>query len=216
MIKGAIFDLDGTLIDSMPVWLNVGKMFLNSIGIEPPAQFYEDVKFLEILDYAVYFNKHYGTDLDPYEVKKAVYGILEDYYTNKFQLKEGVREFLAMLKDKGVKLTVATATDEFLVRKVLERNGIYNMFEATFSCRDYNTSKYEPKIFDVAREKMGTPKEETFIFEDALYSIKTAAANGYPICGVYEKETPEHQAEIKELSTVYIKSFAEGMEIFSK
>lgn len=216
MIKGAIFDLDGTLLDSMPVWLNVGRIFLNGMGIEPPMQFYKDIKFIEILDYADYFNTHFGTHLEAHYVKNAIYDILDEYYSNKFQLKPYVPEFLTALKGTGVKLAVATATDEFLVKKALMRTGIYDFFEGIFSCRDYDTSKHEPKIFDIARQKIATPKENTFIFEDALYSIKTAVSNGYPVCGVYEKETPEHQEEIKKLSTVYITNFKEGIEIFSQ
>lgn len=111
MIRGAIFDLDGTLIDSMPVWTDIGARYMRTKGIEPDQKFYDDVRFLKILDYAEYINKRYGLNEDAFALKLKLNDMMEYYYFNEFLLKEGVKDFLAFLKSHGVKLAVATATD---------------------------------------------------------------------------------------------------------
>lgn len=207
MIKGAIFDLDGTLIDSMPVWTDIGARYIKAKGIEPDKKFYDDVRFLKILDYAEYLNKRYGLNEKAFELKLKINQMMEYYYYNEFMLKEGVKDFLIFLKSEGVKLAVATATDAYLVKSVLERNGVYELFDGFFSCRDYNTSKDEPKIFELALKKLGTNKEETYIFEDALYSMKTAHRAGFPICAVYDSAASEHEDDIKEIASIYLETF---------
>ena len=214
MIKGAIFDLDGTLIDSMPVWMGVGAKYLKQRGITPKPHFYTDIKFIEVLGYADYMNREYGLDLEAYSLKDEINRMMEYEYFNSIKLKEGVREFVEALADKGVKLAVATATDEYLVREVLTRNGIYDKFTATFSCRDYKTTKDEPKLYETALAALGTKKEETFIFEDAVYAIKTANKAGFPICAIYDEAAQDDWNEITSLSTYAIESFTQGKEIF--
>ena len=215
MISGAIFDLDGTLIDSMPVWTDIGARYLKTKGIEVDKQFYDDVRFLKVLDYAGYINKRYGLNEDAFELKLKINDMMEYYYFNEFVLKDGVKEFLEFLKNHGVKLAVATATDAYLVKRVLERNGVYDMFDGFFSCRDYNTSKDEPKIFELALEKLGTKRDETYIFEDALYAMKTAKKAGFPVCAVYDSAAKEHEQKIKEISDIYLDSFLDAQKAFA-
>lgn len=148
MIKGAIFDLDGTLLDSMPVWTSIGARYLKTLGITVDERFYDDVRFMKIPDYAEYFNKRYGLNEDSFGLKLKINDMMKYYYFNEFKLKEGVKEFLLTAKKNGVKLAVATATDAYLVEEVLKRNGVLELFDARFSCRDYNTDKDEPKIYE--------------------------------------------------------------------
>ena len=215
MIRGAIFDLDGTLIDSMPVWTDIGARYMRTKGIEPDQKFYDDVRFLKILDYAGYINKRYGLHEDAFALKLKLNDMMEYYYFNEFLLKEGVKDFLAFLKSHGVKLAVATATDAYLVKRVLERNGVYDMFDGFFSCRDYDTSKDEPKIFELALEKLATKKEESYIFEDALYAMKTAKRAGFPVCAIFDSAAKEHEQKIKEISDIYLDSFLDAQKAFA-
>ena len=216
MIKGAIFDLDGTLLDSMPIWTDIGARYLRKLGFEPDEKFYDDVRFMKIPDYARYFNERYGLHEDSFELKLKINDMMEYYYLNEFKLKSGVREFLALLKQKGVKLAVSTATDAYLVKAVLTREGVYDEFDALFSCRDHNTSKDEPKIYDLALDAIGTPRSETFIFEDALYAMRTAVRAGYPLCAVYDYAARFDEPEIRKLANVYMNSFWEGETLFFK
>lgn len=214
MIKGAIFDLDGTLIDSMPVWTDIGARYIRKMGIEPDEKFYDDVRFMKIPDYAQYFNERYGMHEESFALKLKINDMMEEYYLHEFRLKEGVREFLDMLLEKGVRIAVATATDAYLVKAVLTREGVYDKFDALFSCRDYSTSKDEPLIFELALKALGTPKEDTFIFEDALYAMKTAARAGFPICAVHDYAARFDEPQIRKLATVYMDSYAQGEELF--
>ena len=214
MIKGAIFDLDGTLLDSMPVWTSIGARYLKTLGITVDERFYDDVRFMKIPDYAEYFNKRYGLNEGSFGLKLKINDMMKYYYFNEFKLKEGVKEFLLTAKKNGVKLAVATATDAYLVEEVLKRNGVLELFDARFSCRDYNTDKDEPKIYELALSAIGTKKEESYIFEDALYAIKTAKKADFPVCAVYDPAAKEDWENITELSDVTVKSFKEAKDEF--
>jgi thiamine-phosphate diphosphorylase len=193
VMQGAIFDLDGTLVDSMPYWENIAADYLKSIGITPKSGLREQVRKMFLRESAEFVKKEYSLSLSVEEIINGVNETVAHYYCNDIVLKPGVTEMLQSLT--GVKKYVCTLTDSKLTRTVLERNGILKYFDGILSAVDYNIGKDTPKIYEMAREALGTPKQYTYIFEDSDYAIETAKKGGFTVVGVYDEHTDRSKIE---------------------
>jgi HAD superfamily hydrolase (TIGR01509 family) len=208
-IKGAIFDLDGTLLDSMPLWNNFGQYYLQTRGIVSPAGLGETLKAMSLLQAARYFREHFGFVDTETEILIQFNDLLAMHYRDRIVLKPQVYSFLKRLKEAGVKLCIATATDRNLAQAALQRLGIIGCFEFILTCADVCCGKDEPLIFLRSLDMLGTKKEETIVFEDALYAIKTAKEAGFLVAGVFDESAKADADEIKILTNYYINSFEE-------
>lgn len=208
-IKGAIFDLDGTLLDSMFIWDTIGEDYLKSQGILPKENLNETFKSMSLLQAAEYYQSEYGLSLTTEEIMDGVNDMIEHFYADVVLTKPGVAEFLEKLKKCGTKMCVATATDKHLVKAALERNGILNYFSEIFTCTEVGAGKDNPLIFNRALAHLGTNIADTLVFEDALYAIKTAKGAGFTVCGVEDTSEKSNQAIIKNMVDIYIHSYLE-------
>ncbi len=208
MIRGAIFDLDGTLLDSMFIWDTIGADYLRSLGIEPKEDLRETFKTFSLEQSAEYYREHYGVMLSVEEIINGVNDMVENYYIKSVPLKTGVREFLMKLRDYGVKMCIATVTDRYLVEAALKRCGVREFFSEIFTCAQVGRSKEEPVIYRVAREHLGTDKTETVVFEDALYALQTAKADGFVVAAVYDVHE-DNQKNMKSIADFYIEDFSD-------
>ena len=213
-IQGAIFDLDGTLLDSMHIWSEIGLKFLQNEGITPPPGASEEFVKLSLVQAAEYYIKHYAPDKTVVDIVKSINALVEDFYFKQVLLKAGVIEFLEYLKKKNVKMCVATATDKYMVEKALERNGIREYFSEIFTCTTVGAGKDTPVIYDKALKHLGTDKNNTFVFEDALYAIETAHKAGYKIVGINDVSEPADPEKVKEFCSVYINEYSEIYKYF--
>ncbi|OOB77317.1 MAG: hypothetical protein ATN34_03725 [Epulopiscium sp. Nele67-Bin002] len=205
-IEGAIFDMDGTLLDSMLIWRGVGEKYLRSRGCEPNEDINARTKTLSLEQSMQFFRDEYGIE-DTEEIFIASTNkILADQYAI-VKLKEGVLELLDEFKAAGVKMCVATVTPRPLVEVALKSTGIIDYFSKIFTCSEVGYGKDNAAIFEKALEELGTTKENTVIFEDALHAIKTAKDANFKVVGVYEATAPDDQGHIKELVDYYIQSF---------
>ena len=208
MIKGAIFDLDGTLLDSMFIWDTIGEEYLRSLGKEPHEDLKETFMTLTLEEAAVYYREHYGVTLSVKEIVDGVNAMVEQTYRTKVTLKPGIVEYLAWLKEIGVRMCVATVTDRYLVVETLERLGVRHYFSKIFTCAEVGFGKDKPIIYQKALEHLGTEKRDTYVFEDMLFALNTAKTDGFPTVGVYDRHEA-HQDELKELSDYYIRDFTD-------
>ena len=195
-ITGAIFDMDGTLLNSMDYWASVADEYLVSIGISPK----EDTSryFLEngMKAWYPYCVENYGLSVTFDEAKKGIYALMDEKYDSVVCVKEGAKEMLEALYAKGVKMCLATATDRASVEKILKRLGIEKYFSRIFTSGEVGAGKREPKIYEVALEYLGTDKETTYVFEDAIYALRTAYSAGFKVVGVYDKNVYATQNEV--------------------
>ena len=213
-ITGAIFDLDGTLLDSMHIWSEIGLKFLKNEGVTPPPGASEEFVKLSLVQAAEFYIKNYAPEKTVLDIVKSINALVEDFYFNEVLLKKGVIEFLDFLKERNVKMCVATATDKYMVEKALERNGIRDYFSEIFTCTNVGAGKDSPVIYDKALEHLGTEKDTTFIFEDALYAIETANEADYKIVGIKDVSEPADPEKVKELCTIYINEYQEIYKFF--
>ena len=205
-IKGAIFDVDGTLLDSMQMWDNVAANYLKSLGVTPSPTLNDELRTLGGHQLPMYFQSAYGLGESEDEIRAGIARLLEDYYFNKATLKDGVVEVLEKLQSRGVKMCVATATDRWFIEPALQTCGIDKYFERVFTCGEEKTTKSRPDIYIRAAKFLGTEIANTVVFEDALYAVKTAKSAGFPVVGVHDLAAEDHQGEIKDLCDIYLES----------
>ena len=208
MLKGAIFDFDGTLVDSMFIWDTIGEDYLRSLGKEPHEDLKETFMTLTLEEAAEYYRTHYGVTLSVKEIVDGVNTTVEGIYRTRVALKQGVADFLAQLKENGTRMCIATVTDRYLVEETLDRLGILQYFSEIFTCAEVGYGKDKPIIYRKALEHLDTAKNETYVFEDSLFALKTAKADGFTTVGVYDRHE-NRQDNLKNLADYYIVDFAD-------
>ena len=213
-ITGAIFDLDGTVFDSMHIWSEIGLRFLAEKGVKPEPGIEDEFVKMSMTQAAEYYIKNVDPSETVLGVVEAVNKLVEGFYYNEVLLKDGIKEFLEFLKQRNVKMCVATATDRHLVERALERNGIRDYFSEIFTCTSVGAGKDSPVIYDKALEFLGTDKENTYIFEDALYAIETANKAGYKILGIKDVSEKADPETVKSFCTFYIENYSEIYKLF--
>ena len=211
-IRGAIFDVDGTLLDSMFIWDTIGETYLRSIGYQPKENLNETFKNMSLHQAARYYQTEYGVTRSIDEIMDGVNAMLERYYRFEVPLKPGVAELLEWLRQDGVKLCIATATDRHLVEAALDRCGVLSCFGEIFTCNEVGHGKDEPDIFEEALRFLGTRREETLVFDDALYAVRTAKEAGFPVAAVYDSHE-RSQAEVRARSDLYLEDLTQLVEL---
>lgn len=206
MIKTAIFDVDGTLLDSMQMWINFGTDYLTLKGVDFPSDIDEIIQYFSLRETAEYFSENFGLGTAD-EIEEDARRVTREFYFERVQPKEGVLEFLQMLKENGVRMYVATATYSSLIRPALERTGLLSYFEGIVTCSDVGHGKDRPDVFLAALNALGGDIEGAWIFEDAKHAIITAKDAGFSVCGIYDETEESNKDELVRLCDVYTDSF---------
>ena len=205
--KAAIFDMDGTLVDSLMwwdiLWSKLGKTFLSDADFHPAPEDDRAVRTLTLADAMERVHKKYNMGKSGEELLDFANRMIEDFYKTDVKPKAGVIEFLETLKAENVKMCVATATAPDLVKIALEYTGVGKYFTKVFSCGEIGKGKEEPDVFLLAGEFLGENPCDTWVFEDSLVAIKTATKIGMNTVGIYDKYN-FGQDEIKQTATHYI------------
>lgn len=202
-MDGVIFDIDGTLLDTMGVWHDAGARYLKTLGIQAEPGL-GDLLFEETVESgAVYMIEHYGLDKTVEQVADGIDAEMNQFYFTEAEFKPGARELLEKVKALGIPMTIATSTHRECYEGALKRLGVMDYFPVTFNCTEVGATKSEPKIFYDAAEYLGTEPEHTWVIEDGLYSVRTAKAAGFRTVGVYDSTSEKDQEELKELSDRY-------------
>ena len=208
-IKGAIFDCDGTLLDSMQMWVNVEKEYLIRSGATPRPDLIDSLRKFSSYEVAEYFKYEYGLNKTVEQIIAGRYALIEEYYFQKATLKDAVVPVLEALRKRGVRMCVATATDKYLVEPALRNCGILEYFERIVTCDEEKTTKTRPDIFIRAAAYMGTEISDTIVVEDALHAIKSAKKAGFTVVAVYDLSEEHNQEEAKRNSDYYFMSLDE-------
>ena len=206
-IKGAIFDLDGVLLDSMFIWDTLGETYLKSQGIKPRDDVRETLRPMSLFQAAEYFRDEYGIIDSVQAIIDEINCLVEHFYFELVETKPGVIDFLDKLKKNNVKMCITTATDRFMVDAALKRNGIEHYFDKVFTCTEVGHGKDEPDIYYQALDFLSLKKREVFVFEDAFYAIKTAKKAEFSVVAVNDSTAQGQQNEIEKLADVYITTF---------
>lgn len=190
----AIFDMDGTLIDSMPAWNRLGGDYLRSKGIEPPANWRSEIAPMTMLECGQYASR-LGVPGTPGEIADELNEWMARQYRETIPAREGVRKYLRLCREAGIQMCVATATNRVLAEKCLRRLELWDFFAFLVSCEDIGKTKTSPDIYLLAARELGATPGEIVVYEDVLYPAETAKKAGFPVVGVYDPASGEENAE---------------------
>lgn len=199
----AIFDMDGTLLDSMYYWKNLDKAYLEMKGIEPTEELLAKLQSMTLDDTIVYMNQHYGIEDTADGIYRSGREAMARYYRDNVELKDGVREYLDYLKDHGVKMALATLTPIALTRPALEKHDLVDYFEIILTCTDLGINKDTPQVFEMAAEHMGCKPEEAAVFEDTPRSLQSAVEGGFYSVLVYDEYMADVQDSVRDIADAY-------------
>ncbi len=209
MIRGAIFDVDGTLLDSSAVWDDAGAKYLATLGITAEEGLGRKLFTMSLDEGAVYMKETYQLDQSPEEILAGVLQVVEDFYYNEAPLKEGAADFVKALANQGIPMVIASSSKKEHIVAALTRLGIARYFRHIFTCNEVGIGKHDPKIFFEAAAFLGTKPDETWVVEDGLYAMKTARAAGFHVLGVYDEPSSGDWGEIQRTASLAMKDLTQ-------
>ncbi|HAG70374.1 MAG TPA: phosphatase [Lachnospiraceae bacterium] len=213
-IRGVILDVDGVLLDSLQIWTDLGARYLVSIGRLPEEGLSDTLFSMSMEQGARYLKEHYSIDETPETVQTCLQDMLRAFYCDEVMAKPGAMQLLSVIGDAGIGITTATSSPRELIEKALERTGLLRYTGRLFTNSEIGRSKHFPDIYNAAAEYMGTRPEETLVFEDSLYALKTAAAAGYRTVGVADRHGEPDQEGLKSASDLYLTELTEAVGLF--
>jgi HAD superfamily hydrolase (TIGR01509 family) len=211
-MKSHLFDFDGTLVDSMPIFGSVMTRILDENGIKYPSDIVKIITPLGYIGTAKYFREKLGIRLSEEDALEFMMRYMIDAYTYRVPAKEGVVETLIELKKRGCSLNVLTASPHAILDPCLKRIGIYELFDNVWSCDDFKTTKADPEIYRMAAEKIGAPVSEVTFLDDNYNADKTAKNAGMKVIGVYDESSRDYIDEMKNVCDDYVYKLAELLE----
>ena len=207
--KGAIFDLDGTLLDSMHIWHDVDEEFFRRRNLKVTPEYIEIIKNMHLGAAAIYTKEKYNIQESVEDIVEEWLDLCAQGYLNDVDLKDGVFEYLKTLHDNHIKMAFATASEKQVCEGVLKKHGIFDFFETFAYVSEINIGKTEPDIYLLAAERMGLKAQDCIVFEDIIEGVRGAKKGNFTVCGVYDKSSAEDEDEIRAVADYYIKSFTE-------
>lgn len=205
--KAALFDLDGTLVDSMWVWERLMIDFMDKYKIKTPQYVLDEVAHMSLLQSSVYVCEELGLSMTPEQIYAEWSETLKDAYANKVKIKLGAKAYLERLKKTGIYIGLATACDPTLGMSCLKSNGIINLFDTMVYVDDVGRGKNYPDIFARCLENLKVSSEETVLFDDILVSVRTAKKMGIVTVAVEEGRNEEIKNKLLEEADYYIVDF---------
>ena len=214
MNKGAIFDVDGTLLDSMPVWENASDRFLEGLGIEAEPGLSAIMLVMSLDEGAAYLKSAYKLAMTDQEVKDGVRGVIRDFYVYQAQPKPGAREFLKELKERHIPLYIATSSNREHIQAAFERLQMDQYFDGMITCEEAGAGKSDPRIFLMAAKRMGLQPADIFVFDDVIHAVRTANSAGFVTVGVYDPSGSADNAAMRKESGFYMHSLENREEFW--
>ena len=197
----AIFDMDGTLVDSMVYWKRLATEFLESKGVQHIAQdILERIKPMTMTESAALFIEEYGLSGTAESVAAEMNTMMDEHYRRDIPLKPGVQVYLDALHRRGVTMCVASATAEELMDACLTRLGVAQYFSFLLSCETVGAGKSRPDVYWEAAKRLGAQPEEIAVYEDALYAANTAKQAGFYVIAVQDDSNQPHWESLTALS----------------
>lgn len=206
-IKGAIFDMDGTLINSLMYWDNlykrIGVKYFNNESFYPSPEIDKTIRPMIYADAMSHLREYYAIPAEPDEFLSFCENGISEFYRNVATLKDGAKELLESLKKKNIKLCLASATALNEVKAAIEYHGIADYFDLVVSCADIGIGKERPDIFFNASSAMKLLPNEVCVFEDSFIALETAKRAGFMTVGIYDRYNTD-QERVRASSDIYV------------
>ncbi len=212
-IDAVIFDMDGTLLDSLSAWEHASANYLRTRGIELPPDVEARLEHMSLMEGANYLIEMFNLPDTPEELIAATVAPVRERYMKTIQPKPGVKELLQRLHAQGIKIAVATAADTDMARGAFTRTGLLPYFEFMIDCNEVGEGKRSPKIYEETLKRLGTTKERTLVVEDALYALQTAEKAGFLTAGIADAHYDEaYEAQVKATGDYFFTSFEDSLK----
>ena len=211
-MKAAIFDLDGTLIDSMGIWIQIDIDYIKEIGYSDTVDLIklkEEINHLSYRGTAEYFKNRFKLENSVDEICARWHDMAYEKYSKEVKLKEGVFEFLTKLKNSGVKIGLATSNSLELATVCLKANGVLDLFESITITGEVSRGKNFPDVYLLSAQRLGVEPKDIIVFEDIPTAIQGAKKGDFKVIGVFDKYSAHHEDEMIKISDKFIKSYTE-------
>lgn len=205
--KAVIFDLDGTLVDSMWIWKEIDERFLGRYGIQVPDGLSDRLEGLSFNETAEYFKSHFSLPLTIQEIKNMWNRMAYEMYMNEIPLKEGVIEFLDVLKDKKLPVGIATSNSRELTKACLNAHGIGQYFQYICTSNEVPKGKPAPDVYLKTAQELSVEPEHILVFEDIPYGIMAGNSANMTTCAVRDAYSQEVADKKRELADYYIDTY---------
>lgn len=196
--------MDGTLLDSMSIWQDVGARYVRSRNVEPEENLAEILFPMTVEEGAIYVKQQYSLEESVEQIVQGVLDTVRDFYYYEAPLKAGTKEFLEALAAEEIPMVVATSSERDQIEQAFRRLNILQYFQKIFTCTEVGAGKRQPFIYQQAGKFLEAAPEEIFVFEDVLHAIKTAKEAGFRTVGLYDRSSEDHQEEIRETADIYL------------
>lgn len=210
--KVFLFDFDGTLVDSMPTFVDIMLRILNENNIAYGEDIVKTITPLGYAGTANYFIQ-LGLDMPQEEIIKKMYQYAEEDYALRIPAKEHVVSVLQKLKSQGCNLNILTASPHAMLDPCLKRLGIMDLFSNVWSCDDFETTKSNPEIYRSAAKRLGVSVKEVLFLDDNYTADLSAKKAGAMVCGVYDPSSKDYEKDIRAISDYYIYDFSELLNL---
>jgi len=213
-VKAVIFDVDGTLIDSMWIWKQVDIEFLGKRGIPLPEKLQIEIEGMSYSETAIYFKARFNLPESLEEIKEEWRIMAEDYYKRHIKLKSGAKNFLKLLYEKCITIGIATSNSRELIDYMLTNHGIRQYFYSIRTSCEVDKGKPHPDVFLKVAEDMGIEPYHCLVFEDTVSGVMAAKAAGMKVFAMADEVSEESKDKLIEMTEGYIHSFDEVMGYF--
>ena len=204
----ALFDLDGTLLDSLGVWEKIDREFFAANGLVMPENYAASISGLSFMQTAEYTKEHFGLGLSAEEIARIWHDMCREEYAEHVLLKPCAGDYLLRLKRAGRKLAVVTTLTRELYEPVLRRNGVYDCFDTFATTDETGLHKRTGEVYLLAASRLNVPARECAVFEDIYEGMEGARQAGMCACLVYDKHN-KRLALSKQLCDYYIETYKE-------
>ena len=208
-IKAVLFDLDGTLVESMSMWGDIDVDYLKKFHIPVPEGLQKAIEGLSMYQTAVYFKENFAIEDSLEEIMDEWNRMAYEKYTTEIPLKPGARAFLNGLKDKNIPCGIATSNSRILTEAILKSHQVENYFSVMVTGDEITNGKPDPEVYLEAAKKMGVAPEHCLVFEDIPFGIIAGKRAGMTVCAVEDAYSMKDMEEKIRLADFYIKRYEE-------
>lgn len=208
-IKGAIFDLDGTLIDSMWIWEKIDVDYLGQLGLEMPEGLKDEINHLSFQETGMYFKNRFNIEDSLDTILDTWHRMALDHYSNDVCLKPNVIPFLDMLKSNNIKIGLATSNSYPLLEAVLKNTGIYDYFDAITTTDESGKNKSNPDVYLLAAKRLGIDPSKCIVFEDIIEAVRGAKLAKMKVIAVNDSSATYQKEQLIADSDKYIYDYSE-------